>query len=373
MLQHLRTPQKILMTIDAVGGVWRYGLDMAQGLKRAGVETVLVCLGPGPSWGQMEESRRIGKIICLDEPLDWTAQTEHDLLPLSDALEALASTESVDLLHLNAPSQAWRLRCGRPVVTVSHSCLPSWHDCVLRSPVPDHLAWHGKINREGLSLADAVVTPSESHAANLKACYGTISNLHVVPNAVRPVPQDAAKKPFVLAVGRWWDKGKNGRAIDEAAIGTTWPVKMAGATVSPSGESFTASHAQQLGELPYARLRELISAAGIFVSPSLYEPFGLAALEAAHSKAALVLSDIPTYRELWEGAALFARADCPGAFAQAINRLISEPRLRRRLVQRAHEKAQLLSPERQVASMLKVYSAASSAAADRRLTTMVQQ
>ena len=46
--------------------------------------------------------------------------------------------------------------------------------------------------------------------------------------------------------------------------------------------------------------------AAIFVSSSVYEPFGLAVLEAAGSGAALVLSDIPTFRELWDEAALFA-------------------------------------------------------------------
>ena len=36
-----------------------------------------------------------------------------------------------------------------------------------------------------------------------------------------------------------------------------------------------------------------------------YEPFGLAVLEAAQAGCALVLSDIPTFRELWDGAAMF--------------------------------------------------------------------
>ncbi len=43
----------------------------------------------------------------------------------------------------------------------------------------------------------------------------------------------------------------------------------------------------------------------IFVSTSLYEPFGLAVLEAAQAGCPLVLSDIATFRELWDGAAIF--------------------------------------------------------------------
>src|SRR3546814_15067984 len=58
--------------------------------------------------------------------------------------------------------------------------------------------------------------------------------------------------------------------------------------------------------------------AGIFVSPSLYEPFGLAVLEAAMSGCALLLSDIPTFRELWDGAAVFTPAGDSDALADRL-------------------------------------------------------
>ena len=58
----------------------------------------------------------------------------------------------------------------------------------------------------------------------------------------------------------------------------------------------------------------------IFVSTALYEPFGLAVLEAAQAGCALVLSDIPTFRELWDGAARFVPARDDGALACAIER-----------------------------------------------------
>ena len=49
----------------------------------------------------------------------------------------------------------------------------------------------------------------------------------------------------------------------------------------------------------------MMARTAVFVSPALYEPFGLAVLEAAQAGCALVLSDIPTFRELWDGVALF--------------------------------------------------------------------
>jgi len=103
-------------------------------------------------------------------------------------------------------------------------------------------------------------------------------------------------------------------------------------------------------------------------SPSVYEPFGLSVLEAALSGAALVLSDIPTYRELWDGAALFATADDPAAHAVAINRLAADERLRADLGRRAKAVAGTYTVDRQVESLLGVYRAAALTAADRRVT-----
>jgi glycosyltransferase involved in cell wall biosynthesis len=51
-----------------------------------------------------------------------------------------------------------------------------------------------------------------------------------------------------------------------------------------------------------------------------YEPFGLAVLEAAQAGMALVLSNTPGFRELWDGAALFvaSEADLSQVLQQAL-------------------------------------------------------
>ncbi|HEX8375447.1 MAG TPA: hypothetical protein VF606_09745, partial [Geminicoccaceae bacterium] len=38
----------VLMTTDAVGGVWTYSLDLAAALATRGVRTTLAVLGPAP-------------------------------------------------------------------------------------------------------------------------------------------------------------------------------------------------------------------------------------------------------------------------------------------------------------------------------------
>lgn len=98
--------------------------------------------------------------------------------------------------------------------------------------------------------------------------------------------------------------------------------------------------------------------AAIFVSPSLYEPFGLAALEAARSGAALLLADIPSYRELWQSAAVFFDARSPEALADAIERLAADAPGRAGLAAAAAERASAFTPERQTAALLRAYARA---------------
>jgi glycosyltransferase involved in cell wall biosynthesis len=130
---------------------------------------------------------------------------------------------------------------------------------------------------------------------------------------------------------------------------------MAGADRGPTGQRLVINNADFRGELPHSQVMALMRRAGIVVSPSLYEPFGLAPLEAAAAGAALVLSDIPTYRELWAGAALFADPHDPKAFAMAVNVLVADPGQRAALAQRARDRASGFSLSAQATAMQAVY------------------
>jgi glycogen(starch) synthase len=85
---------------------------------------------------------------------------------------------------------------------------------------------------------------------------------------------------------------------------------------APDGNSVGFEHLRCLGALSEPELAKWVGRAALFCAPSRYEPFGLTALEAAMSGAALVLSDIPTFRELWDGAAAFV----PPGNAEALRR-----------------------------------------------------
>lgn len=359
MLHRLsQSPGRVLMTLDAVGGVWRYAMTLGTGLAERGISTLFVGLGPRPSPAQRAEAERIGELTWLDLPLDWLAADRAALDGIPAALAALAEARNIDLLHLNLPTQAAGHATERPVVVVSHSCVVTWFRAVRGTGVPADWRWQFDLNLAGLQRADAVLVPSRSHGAAIEANYGLPDRALVVPNAVHPRPARRTKRPLVLAAGRWWDEGKNGATLDEAAASIDWPVIMAGATKGPNGAALSLSHAHGTGELPSAALRGLLEQAAIVASPSIYEPFGLVALEAALAGAALVLADIPTYRELWADAAVFVPARTPAAWAEAINALAEDPRRRERLAAAARARASAYTLEAQLDSVLAAYSAA---------------
>ncbi|WP_246590374.1 glycosyltransferase family 4 protein [Rhizobium lentis] len=348
--------RRILMSVDAVGGVWRYALDLAVGLKPLGLETIFAVFGPRPSAEQVREAEAIGKLIYCDAPLDWMAETEADVKAVPGTIAELAVRERADLVHLNLPSQAAAVDVGVPVVVVSHSCVSTWFHAVRGSSVPEAWQWQERLNRQGFDQADAVLAPSRSHAALLGCVYGTIDGLQVIHNASRVSPAGGPKDDFVFAAGRWWDDGKNGAVLDAAAPEISWPVVMAGSNRGPTGQYVPIEKARNRGELSHAETMQLMGKAAIVVSPSLYEPFGLAVLEAARCGSALVVADIPTYRELWDGAALFADPHDPRAFAAAVNRLVRDPSLRTICANRARIRSLDFTAEAQANAVARLYT-----------------
>jgi glycosyltransferase involved in cell wall biosynthesis len=92
------------------------------------------------------------------------------------------------------------------------------------------------------------------------------------------------------------------------------------------------------------------------VAPSRYEPFGLAPLEAALHGCALVLSDIGTFRELWDGCAEFFPSGDAAALADALRRVNGDARLRERLAKAARTRAiRRYTARRMVADYIELY------------------
>jgi glycosyltransferase involved in cell wall biosynthesis len=168
---------------------------------------------------------------------------------------------------------------------------------------------------------------------------------------------------MILSAGRWWDPGKNGAVLDQAAATIAWPVIMAGPLSGPHGQHVAFRYVQAPGALPHREILALMRRSAIFAAPSRYEPFGLAVAEAAISGAALVLADIPTFRELWSDAALFVSADDCGGWSRAVTELAEDGDLRGRLSAAARARARQFSVSRQSAQLHALYRTLTTAAA----------
>jgi glycosyltransferase involved in cell wall biosynthesis len=113
-------------------------------------------------------------------------------------------------------------------------------------------------------------------------------------------------------------------------------------------------------------LASWLARAAIYALPARYEPFGLSALEAALSGCALVLGDISSLRENWDGAAVFVPPDDHNRLEAALRRLMEHGEQRESFALLAANRAREFTQSRMVSDYLNVYSIAFENASERR-------
>jgi glycogen synthase len=330
------------MTADAVGGVWRYSVDLAAALVEHGAQVLIATMGPRPNEEQRHELLSIPglRLAQGDYALEWMPDGWEDVDASAHWLLALESSFDPDVIHLNGYAHA-SLRWNRPLAVVAHSCVYSWwravHGC---APDPEWSEYNRRVTG-GLSAADIVIAPSTYMASELQREYGIRPDkVRVIHNFTRAqVPASAKKQPFILAAGRVWDAAKNIELLDRIAPELDWEVRIAGDAGDPESSRRKRRSACFLGSLPHSELMQQMAAAGIFAHPALYEPFGLSILEAARARSCLVLSDIPSLRELWNGAAIFVDPREPAAWIRELNRLAHNSSERESLGQLAYSQS----------------------------------
>lgn len=352
-------PRRVFMSADAVGGVWRYALELARGFSDRGVETRIAVLGPAPGLDQLREAAAIGglEVTATALPLDWTATSEAELLECSAVLKAMALRSGADIVHLNAPALAGRDPWPIPLVVAAHSCVGTWWNAVRREALPEDFVWRTRLTARGLHIADCAIAPSRSFAASIEAFYGVGVRIVPVLNGTRPLStRPVRRRHCVFTAGRLWDEGKNMAALDRAAAHLPVPVYAAGPVEGPNRERREFRHLQLLGRLTPVEMARWYATAPVFASLSRYEPFGLTVLEAAQAGAALVLSDIATFRELWDGVAWFVPPDDYDMLASALDYLTQEPAVAAELGAKARLRAARYTVDRMVAATLDVYA-----------------
>jgi glycosyltransferase involved in cell wall biosynthesis len=333
------------MTADAVGGVWIYSLELAAGLAALGVEVVLATMGPRPDGEQLAHARAQGvRVLSSEHRLEWMDEPWEDVDRAGDWLLAVAADERPDVVHLNGYCHA-ALPWQQPTVVVAHSDVLSWWRAVKREDAPVRYREYRQRVLRGLRAAHALVAPTGAMLDALRGAYGADLRGSVIHNARTPVTGgDTAKEPIVLTVGRAWDEAKNVACLGAASTGLRWPVYLAGAARGPDGQETSTGDLRLLGSLDPLVLAGWFARASIYAAPARYEPFGLSILEAAQAGCALVLADIPSLRELWQGAAVFVDPAEPRVWHGTLKALIASPRFRRILARAARTRAAQFEP-----------------------------
>ena len=304
-------PARVLLTTDAVGGIWQYTMQLARALSRRRVEVEIAVVGPGAVANQRETATALRGVRLHETglPLDWTAVAPDALDLASRSLAELAQRLSVDIVQLHTPALVGHGPWHAPVLAVIHSCVGTWWSAVRGGAIPASFGWQMNAVRAGLEAANCAVAPTRAFAEMVRSIYGLPRELDVVHNgraSAASKSMDAASRHGILTAGRLWDEGKGAALLDSAAsMMDAVPIRAAGPVVGPNGAGVSLERVQVLGTLDERAMTDTMAEARIFASPARYEPFGLAVLEAAQSGLPLILADIPTFRELWDGAAIF--------------------------------------------------------------------
>ncbi|MBV8054933.1 MAG: glycosyltransferase family 4 protein [Deltaproteobacteria bacterium] len=352
-------PRRVLMTADAIGGVWTYAVELAKCLTAHDIEIAVATMGIRPSRNQSAELTRIPRTFLFesDFKLEWMNNPWSDVERAGAWLLDIEDSFRPDIVHLNGYVHAalpWHV----PVVVIAHSCVLSWWKAVRGIEAPSEWALYRRLVRLGILAADAVIAPSQAMLKEIHCWYGKPRREAVIPNGRDPhLFRPSEKYAYVFSVGRLWDDAKNISALDAIADELEWPVFIAGDRISPNGDILQMSKSTMLGRLSPTHLSEWLGAAPICTLPARYEPFGLCELEAGLSGCALVLGDIESLRETWHDAALFISPEDHAGLRDALNHLIRSPKLLNNLAQRAYQRALAFDSERMTKAYLEIYRA----------------
>jgi glycogen(starch) synthase len=353
------------------GGLARHVRKLSEALVGLGVEVhVLTRGGEDAPAGEIAAGVEVHRIrepahpTDLDEFVNWVGQMNADML---EAGVELGEAFDFDLVHghdwlvAGACDQLAR-RFEAPLVTTIHATEYGRH----QGWVKDHpQAYIHGVERWITNRSQRVIACSAYMQEQIADIFAVApGRITVIPNGIDPadLPQPGAEElarlragfaapeeRLVLLIGRLvYEKGfqlalEAMPRLIAAVPGTRFLVAGSGTheeeLKKQAAELGLMEHGTFLGWIGDDVLRSLYGIADLTVVPSIYEPFGLVALEAMASGCPVIVADTGGLREVvpHELAGLRFRPRDPAALAEVAIRVLSDPDLEARLVAEAHE------------------------------------
>jgi glycosyltransferase involved in cell wall biosynthesis len=349
---------KVIMTADTVGGVWTYCVELCGALKEYDVQFHLVTMGAKMQQWQRDEIQALKNVEVYETEfkLEWMQDPWEDVEKSGSFLLELEDKVQPDLIHLNSFSYG-SLPFKSKKVIVAHSDVFSWWKQVLNDEPSSDWQKYFQAVKVGLKQCDLIVTPSNTMATYIKELYyPRIKSTTIYNSRSIDLFHKRKKQPYIFAMGRIWDEGKNIKLLIEAASRIKYQIRIAGDNKFETDSlEITGSNITFLGKLSSTEIAKELSEASIYVLPAKYEPFGLSALEAALSGCALVLGDIDSLREIWQDNAVYLNTNDADELATIINKLLDDQVQLSAYASWAEKQSQHFSTDKMATGYLNIY------------------
>lgn len=301
-------------------GVACHGLSQALAKR---VDLTVMVPASSPDEG-IRDSGILGRVFGVPIPLDpyqiettglYGSDLRHKVIGFSAAAMDLAARHPFDVIHAHdwmtfpAAVELKKLT-GKPLVVHVHSLL---HD----RAGAEARGWIYDLEKHGLEQADIVIPVSHYTAGIISAHYGILPRkIHPVHNGVEPVnvfkTRKSSSEKLVLFLGRLTAQ-KGPEAFLEIASRVIAAVPEARFVIAGAGDKLRTlmdecesrglgAHIHFTGFLDRQRINELFSMTDVYCMPSVSEPFGLSALEAAQFGIPCVISKQSGVAEVLKGA-----------------------------------------------------------------------
>jgi glycogen synthase len=342
----------VLVTADTLSGAWTYARELVTGLVTRGVRVTLVSFGEIPL---PEQTTWMDHLHGLDyHPtafrLEWMQEAQEDLPESSAFLMSLVQELRPDVLHLNQFCYG-NLPVDVPRVVMAHGdMITRTHAVQDRAPRSGSaLKWYRDTILRGIEGADAIVAPSAWMLDRIRVCYTRPRREEVIYPGRNPIFFNpyVSKDDCVLAIGRLVDAGKQVSLLTQhthplpvCIVGAEHTVPVPRIPIRADVRVATEETSVAIrGPQTEAQLRALYSRASIYAATARYEPLGMAILEAAFSRCAIVANDIPSFREIWGNAALYFRTNDAASLAENIRLLNADRNMCRAYAELAYTRA----------------------------------
>ena len=353
---------RVLLTTDTIGGVWTFTQELCTGLLEQGHTVALFSLGRMPSEAQLawvlelEQQHGSGfRYEASEAPLEWMNDNVSAYEAAEDQLLRLIEDFRAEVLHASQFCFG-ALPVSIPKLVTAHSDVLSWADACRPEQLHDSpwLSNYQRLVEVGLQGFEALAAPTSWMLNALQRHFAFDGSTHVIANGLTlHVENDAKLRQLqAVSVGRLWDEAKQLSLL--ANVHSPMPILVAGEQrLGEATASNDLGEATLLGLLSGDEVRELFKSSSLYLVTSLYEPFGLAPLEAAQCGCGILANDLPSLREVWGDAALyFTDAE---SLSRLLSRLGSCPAALHTLRRHSLERAREFSRERMTNAYVALY------------------